>query len=799
MLIQNNIKIAIRNIIRNKLFSFINITGLTLGLTCCLIIVLFVKQELNYDRCHKDYHQIYRTGIDAKIKELEFKYANSPAPLWKVMKERFPEIIETGRIRTHDKYNITVGDRKFVETRCYSVDSTIFDILTFNFIHGSAKDLIHKQNVFLTRDIAVKYFGSTKNALGKSLEIEGEIYKVASILENSQSNTHFKYDILLNLPRLRIANQNWWLSDPVKTYFKLDKSTDYKLFEKKLQGICEEFSHPIIKKANIVLDENTRYKFFVQPLSEIHFTNFTLGEFEVNSDKLYVRMFSIIGLFILLIACINFSNLSTASASKRSKEIGIKKSIGSGRGRLMTQFFSESIFISFIAFIVSIILIELILPSLNSLLGIEVKNNLLSDYSTILIFFGICILTGILAGLYSAVYMSSFNPVKILKGTFKTGNKSKNFRSVLVVIQFTVSIFLIISTLVVREQISYVRNKDLGYNKENLVVLRNVDVPNNFETFRERLLVNPAIKNVSFSSDLPGVFCNGNMLIKHNDEDKQSYSMRVPIVDYEFKNTMKINMVQGRFFSPEFASDSMAVVLNETAVRDMNYSDPIGKQLKGAYDGKIYTIIGVMKNYHSVSLRTGVSGFCMYLSKRSLGNTHDNVAIRIIDNNKESTLRYIESVWKEFSNNTPFTYNFLEDELNNLYTTEDKTMKVFSMFSVLAIIIACLGLLGLVSFTTEQRIKEIGVRKTLGASVISIIKSINLDLFKLIAISYVIASFAGWYFMSKWLEGFKYRIDLSVWYFVTAAFIIFIITALTISKIALRAARQNPVTALRYE
>ncbi len=798
MLFNSNLKIAIRNIVRNKLFSFINIIGLTIGITTCLVILLFVKQELSYDKYHNDHEQIYRVGVEAKLVAMEVQSPVTAPPLSRTLKQDYSEVIQSGRIYTHENMKLVLNDVKYLESRCYSIDSTMLNLFRFNFISGSAKDFQHHNSAILTKSIAKKYFSNFSTAIGKSLKIDDELFNVVAIVEDAPVNTHFKYNILLNLARLRIANKEWWLSDNVTTYVKVSSSTDRLAFQDKIQNTITKYIKPSFEKMNVKFNGDNYYRFIIEPLADLHFSNKPFGEFEINSDILYVKIFIIVGIFILLIACINFSNLSTALATKRSKEIGVKKSLGSKRSSIMMQFFSESISISLMALVLSIIILETLLPTLNGLLGLSVENSMYSEPSTLLMFIGISIVAGVMAGLYSALYMSSFNPMTILRGTFKTGNKSKRFRSILVVVQFTVSIFLIISTLIVKQQIDFIKSKDLGFNKENLLIMRNVELPKNIDGFKEKLLLNPAVKNITFSSDLPGVFGNGNAVNKCNSDDKNSYSVRIPYVDYNFMKTMNVNMVQGRFFDESKASDMKAVILNESSVKNMNLTEPLGKKFKSMGDGSIYHVIGVMKDYHSVSLHTDVSDMFMSCAGNK-SRVYDNVAIRLNSGYNTASLNYIKSVWKEFSNNSPFVYNFLEDDMYNLHKTEDRTMKVFSMFSILAIIIACLGLFGLVSFTTEQRIKEIGIRKVLGGSVFSIISIVNKDIIRLIALSYLLSCVAAWYLMSQWLQGFKYKIDLSLGSFILAGAVIFVLTVITISKIALKAANQNPVKALKYE
>ncbi|MCT4614471.1 MAG: ABC transporter permease [Marinifilaceae bacterium] len=799
MLFINNLKIALRNNIRNKLFSIINITGLVLGISCCLIISLYVIQESRYDNYHKDIDRLYRVGVSSKLAEMELNLGSNQYPLAQTLQKEVPGIESFCRIVNND-YNIIEIENKKYREKIFSADSSLFEIFNFELIIGDKNALTKENVVIISAKSAKKYFGSIQNAVNKNIKINNKNYRINGIYKDLVYNTHFHAEIISSLKGNRWADANKWAGpDSAFTYLKLEKNADVKDVEQKAQILVTKYLKPAFSEFfNLDLSHPNYYRYYLIPLRDIHLKSDTLTELSKNGNIVYIRIFIIIAIFILLIACINFSNLTTAKASSRSKEIGVKKSLGSTRIKLMTQFFLESIMVSIIALIVSLILLEISIPILESEFNIVFHIKLFDEISLILFFFAIAIVAGILSGLYSAIYLSSLNAVSILKSVFKTGKKAEIFRNILVVIQFSISIFLIISTLLIKKQLDFIENKDLGYNKENLLVIRNISALKDRQSFKSDINNLSSVVKSSFASNLPGVICNGTTVKKENSTDNKGYSIRQLITDYDYLETMDTKLIKGRTFDRNFARDSFAVVINKAAAERLNYdTGAIGKTILFNGDRK-YKIIGITENFHSNDMKSDYFPYAIVIYMKYYYEP-DNLAIRIKATNKTLLIKQIESIWKEATNDSPFQYEFMDDIFHNLHKAENNTMMMFSAFSILAVLIACLGLFGLVSFTTEKRIKEIGIRKTLGASVSQIVIILNKDLIKWIVFSFIIACPCAYYFIDNWLNNFAFHTEIGIGLFIISGLIIILIALITVSWQAFKAATKNPVDALRYE
>lgn len=799
MLFINNIKIAIRNAMRNRLFSIINIVGLALGLACCLVIVLFVTKELSYDKHYTDADRIYRVGLDAKLNDSEFRIPSSVPPLGKTLKADYADIESYTRIENPNSLIISIDEKKFNVDKIIGADSTFFDFFNTKFIEGNKDALKKAKSIVITKTMAEQYFKSTEAAIGKTISFDKKDYNVAAVVEDCPNNTHLKYIAVYTLINERRAESDDWSSDGMMTYIKTTANTDYKKLEKEIQKVVDIHVAPLFKQyLNIELKLPSYYRYYLMPLTDIHLHSQTIIELEEGGNIIYVNMFIIIAIFILLIACINFSNLTTAKASKRAKEIGIKKSMGSSRARLMAQFFSESIFISLISFIFALVIVETSLPYISDFIGVQLPSDYYSNITIMSIFIGIAVLTGLISGSYSAIYLSSFNPVKILKGELTQGRKSARFRGALVIFQFSISIFLIISTLIINKQFNYIQNKDLGYNKKDFIKIENADVIKDKDAFKQRILEISGVQSATFASDMPGKFCNGNMIQRYNSEDKNGYNIRLLQCDEDFIKTMGCKVLEGRFFSKDFKSDSTAIIINEEVVKEMGLTNPLETDLCFLNDKVKYKVIGVIKNYHDVSLKTKVQPLVM--TYNNLGwMSLDNLGIRLNAEANASSLNMIENVWKEFTDASPFNYVYMEDVVTKLHIKEKNNLKIFTAFSFLAIFIACIGLLGLVSFTIDQKVKEIGIRKINGAPVSSIMLALNKEIIKWIAISFVIACPCAYYIMDNWLQDFIYKIDIGAMVFIISGLSTMFISLAAVSWQALRAARMNPVKCLRYE
>ena len=785
---------------RNKVFSLINISGLAIGLACCILIFLFVNDELSYDKYHKNYKQIYRLGIDTKINEMQGKFPYTANPLAPTLLDEVPEVVHAVRIREADNTVIQNENRVFNEKRLFWADSTFFDVFTAKFIRGDPrKALASPRQMVITRTMANKYFG-TVEVIGKILKVDNSHdYQISAVIEDCPHNSHFHYDFLIPYFDHWGSKDNNWLNDGKITYVMLQEGVSQVEFDKKLNGLVEKYAEPAFRKfMNLDLEELKKagnyYKFYSRPIADIHLHSHSFIEIEQNGDIVNVYLFSIIAILILVIACINFTNLSTAKSTQRAKEIGIRKSLGSSKKRLIYQFLFESILLSIFAFAISLILVEILLPFTKNLTGKELSLNYLNNPYLFFLFLAIAIVTGLLAGAYSAFFLSSFNPVKVLKGDLTKGKNSFQLRKILVIFQFSISIFLFIATFVVHKQMSYIQKKDLGFKQENVLILEHAYRIKNQESFKQALKTYPGIRNVSFASHVPGELFNGNLIGRSPDIDPNRYNFRNISVDADFLNTMGIQIKKGRFFTQNMASDSASIIISETGVREMGLTEPIGEIITKGVRHPM-TIIGVCKDFHSSSFKNRILPLIIKLEEEA----PQKVLIHYHAINNQAVINTVQKEWQNYTVDTPFEYFHLDMQMQNIHKQEHATMRTFTAFAILSILIATLGLLGLSSYSTEQRTKEIGVRRTLGASILEIIGMMNKDFLRWILIALIIASPIAYFSMSKWLENFVYRTQLDVWIFIGAGLLSLFIATLTISWQSLKTARKNPVESLRYE
>jgi len=800
-MIWNNLKIAIRNLWRDKVFSSINISGLAIGLACCIIIFLFVNDELSYDKHHKDFTQIYRIGMEGKLGDMEMKGPFTANPMAPTLLNEFPEVEEAIRIRQSENSVLQYQNKIFSEDRLFWVDSTFFNVFTVDFIYGNPnKALSQSRQMVLTKSMAMKYFGNLE-VIGKSLKLNQNIdYTISAVIEDCPSNTHFHFDFLIPYYDHSTSNDNFWLNDGKYTYVKLKKGTKHSDFNEKLNTLVTKYVAPALKQAmnidyNSMIKEGNYYRFYSRPMKDIHLHSHSTLELENNGDSINVTLFTIIAILILVIACINFTNLSTAKSSKRAKEIGVRKSLGSSKGRLISQFLFESVLLSLVAFTLAMIIVEFLLPITSVLIGKDLFPDYLNNPQLFFLFLGISVATGLLSGAYAAFFLSSFNPAKVLKGEFSKGKNNLLLRKSLVIFQFSIAIFLFVATFTAYKQMQFIQNKKLGFVKENIMVLENADEINDIRSFKESIKSYPAIINSTFASAIPGEFLNGNIIGRKPDLDPNQYSFRRISADADYHKTLQLELVEGRFFNEDLASDSTKVLINESGVKELGLINPIGEIITRGVAYPL-TIIGVVKDVHGDTFRNKI--LPLIILPNNL-NFQSRLAIRYHANNKNTILNIIKKEWNKYTTNIPFEYYHLDNLINDLHKQEYATMRTFTIFAILSILIAILGLIGLSSYATEQRIKEIGIRKTLGSSVSGILRMMNKDFLQWILISILIASPIAYYFMSKWLENFVYRASLDIWIFIVSGLLSLFIASFTISLQSLKTACKNPIESLRYE
>ena len=804
-MIKNYLKIALRNLRKNKGFSFINITGLAVGIACCIAILLFVKSELSYDTFNKNADQIYRVHLKGRISNNDINMALSPVPLGATIKHDLPEVVAYTRIRNFGFPVLRYKNKAFSEEKFFCVDSTFFNVFTVKFLEGEPQHALTQPNsVVITDAMAKKYFGN-EEPMGKILNADQRRdWIVTGVVKGFPQNSHFHFDFLGSINTYKDSKNPFWLSNNYYTYIVLRKGTNPDVFQKKLEEDVLKYIGPQLEKvAHISLEQfiksGNSYSYIIQPLTSIHLNSHLDYELEPNSDISYVYIFSVIALAILLIACINFINLSTARSEKRAKEVGIRKTLGSMKGQLIKQFIAEAILMSMLAVFLAIILTELFLPIFNDIAGKEMSLGIFDNFYNIILLVCFSGLIGLIAGSYPAFYLSSFEPIQVLKNESR-GKRKSFLRNGLVIFQFAVTIILFIGTFIIYNQLKYIQSKNLGFNKEQVIIINKTDdLGNKISSFMQELSNNPNILEVSNSSAIPGNQGGDRAFRLEGTSNYHIRDLRQMWSDYDFVNTYKMQINKGRFFSREHPSDTTSIVVNQAVVNLFGIKDPIGKNLiaPAPQGDQKFKIIGVLKDFNYESLHQEIRPLVMYLYKdHGYGSF---ISVRIKPYNFQSTITYLENTWKKFAGSQAFDYNFLDQNLAHLYISDQRTSKIASIFSILAIFIACLGLLGLASFVTEQRTKEIGIRKVLGASIPSLLFMLSKEFLKWVLIANIIAWPVAYYVMNNWLNNFAYKVNISLWIFVLSGIAALIIALLTIISHAVRASTANPVKSLRYE
>ncbi|MEO6549830.1 MAG: ABC transporter permease [Ferruginibacter sp.] len=807
-MLKSYFKIAFRNLWGNKGFSAINILGLAIGIATCLIIMLFVQNELGYDRYNTKADRIVRVSFQGLMAGETLNESTVMAPVAETMKTDYPEVEAATRIRDYGTPKLVYGNKVFREDAFAFVDANFFEVFTLPLIEGDAKTALAQPNtIVITKALATKYFGN-ENPIGKTISFKdgnNAPCKVTGLIDKVPVNSHFHFELFGSMASLPESKEHSWMSSNFYTYLLLPESYDYKKLEAKLPQVVEKYMGPqLLEAMHVTLAEfrkkGNNLSFHLQPLTGIHLHSTFANDLSAAGDIRYVYIFSAIALFMLVIACINFMNLSTAGASKRAREVGIRKVLGSLKLELVRQFLLESILITTIALLLAILLMYAALPLFNNLAG-QNLNLRFADHPLLLpglVLF--VLLTGIVAGSYPAFYLSSFKPVAVLKGTFTSGKKSIGLRSGLVVFQFFISIILIVSTTVVYKQLSYIQNKKLGYNKEQVLVLPNAwMLGKNEEVFRRQLLNDPRVATISSSGYLPaGPSDNNNFFVYPGEDANHMIKTLRYDVDENYIPTLGISMLTGRNFSKEFATDSTAVILNETAAKAFGWGEKApGNTLSTTKNnGEIIKlhVIGIVKDFHFRSLHERISPLVMALSPNT-----GTMILKVKSKDVAGLLGVIKKNWDNWGAEDPLSYSFLDERFNNTYKAEQRIGMILGIFAGLTIFIACLGLFGLAKFTAEQRTKEIGIRKVLGATVTGVAALLSKDFLKLVLFAFVFASPIAWYIMDKWLQDFAYRINISIWVFVIAAVLAVMITILTVSFQAIKAAIANPVKSLRSE
>lgn len=786
-MLKNHLKIIFRNIMRHKGYSAINISGLAVGMACAILILLWVQHELSYDRFHENAKQVYRVNIESHHHDGVYLHPWTPFPLAETLKDQYPEIVASTRLNW-DHFNVKYHDKSFHEYEFLFVDPDFFEIFSFPLIHpGNPSLLLSDPNTIVITDaMAKKYFGEQTNPVGKVLSLDNKVDFIVSGIVHIPDNTDFKADFYLSFKAYELFDvsladlESNWKGKSYHAYILLGKDNSSLGLEKKISGFLEKYNPE--RKELLTLQE----------LSQVHLYN---PDGTGNGIR-YVYVFSIIAIFILLIACVNFMNLATARSEKRAKEVGLRKTLGAKRPQLVKQFLTESVLLSLFSFVISLTIVEAFLPLFNTLSGKQLTLDF-SNLNILLGLIGVALLTGILSGSYPALFLSSFIPVKVLKGTFFSLAKGSRLRNSLVIFQFTLSITLIICTAIVYSQLKYIQNKDVGLDKENLVyILMEGESKYRYKTVKKELLKHPGIRSVSACHILPSeIYVWAGYLDWEGRLPDQKVYFAYSFVDFDYIPTFKMEIKAGRNFSREFTTDKDNFILNEEAVRQMNLESPIGKQL--TLRGHKGSIIGVVKDFNFQHLGNKIAP--LVLSSADWGEKKRYLAMRISPGNPSRMIDHLRKVWNRVNPGFAFDYHFFDETYDRLYRNETRLGKILFYFSFLAIFISCLGLFGLASFLAERRTKEIGIRKTLGASIPGITVMLSKKFTGLVLLSNVMGWPIAYYIMKNWLEQFAYRTAIGIEIFIWGGITALSIAWLTISYQSIKAALANPIDALRYE
>lgn len=794
-MIRNYLSIAFKHLRKQKIFSFINILGLTVGITCCFMIFLFILNEVSYDNFHKngkDIYRVYRTGnmngVDREIPYVSAPYATA-------LLNDYPDaIVKAVRIMA-DNDLISYKDISFNERKVYLADAGFFDFFDFKLLEGDPATVLKDPNsIVLTKTAAKKYFGN-EEAIGKILEFnKDQQLKVTGIAADVPANSHLQFDMVIPLDILKPMQPDWftqWPSNGLFTYVQLNHSVDPVQFESKLPAFMDKYMGSYYEEMG------HKMGLTLKPLDKVYFAPDGFDNVKHGNKKM-VFIFMSIAILILVIACINFINLATARATDRLKEVGLRKVLGAVRGQLVSQFIMESVLYAIIACILSGILLQLIMPAYTNLLGYKLPSYWNNPMVYVFIA-GVIVIVGLLAGSYPALLLSSFSPIESLKGKLKLGKNGAFFRKALVVFQFSISVLLIISVIIIMSQLNYIKNTDLGFNKEQEMIVRfdNLEISGRKNQFKNDLMSLPDVKSVSLMSGEPGGFHDGYSF-EAESKPGEKLVFNTEFADADFVKTLGLKIIAGRDLSANFQTDSLeATLINRNAAMKLGYTpeQAIGKWIKNiSRDSLRRRIVGVVEDYHYVSLKSPIGPLVI-----SPGRDRRLALIKLKTDHLNSTIKDIGKVYAATAPNYPFEYSFLDERFGQLYKTESRQQSILGVFSFIAIFIACLGLFGLASFTALKRTKEIGVRKVIGASAQSIVILLSKDLLKPVLLGTVIAIPIGYYAMNKWLQGFAYRIEFQWWMFALAVLAAMTIALLTVGLQALKAALSNPVKSIRTE
>lgn len=805
---RNFFMVSIRHMIRERSYVMINITGLGMGLFCSILIGLFVRYELSYDRFYDKSDRIYRAYLEGKLGETEIKGAWTCPPLGPVFLEEFPEVIDQVRINTWSETVVKYENTGFIEKNFGEADSGFFKVFSIPLLAGDPdRVLASVYNIVLSESTAEKIFGN-EDPLGKQLKVgtDTSFYTVTGIMADMPDNSHMKLTAVGSFMSNRRSRETSWTSNSFATYLLLEPGADIDMLHNKIVETVnlrvgpelEEFMGVTIEE---FIESGNSYGYKLQPLTDIHLDPTIQHDMKPSNDRRYIYIFSLAGLIILIMAGINYTNLATARSAGRSLETGIRKISGADKGSLVVQFLLESFMMAFIALVFALIMLEMLLPRINSVLGLNLWIDYTGNWYTIPSMLLLVIIMGLISGTYPAVYLASFNPLQIITRSSKSGTKGGFLRNLLVAIQLTASVLLVFSSILIYRQVSYMLNRDLGYDKENTLVIRRAGaLGGQTETFLQELGQLSGVQGASHSTSVPNYPNNHNAYRMQGETSDRSFLLQTNWVDYDYIDTWGIEISEGRFFSRDYGTDSSACVINMSAVRQFGLEEPLNHTFlrpSGNNEWQSLRVIGVVDDFHYQSLHERIYPYIFIL--KDPVTRWGFISVRMDTDNTQQTLREIESLWNRFTANDPMVWFFMEEDFNNLYMEDKRTGILAGMFAILTIVIGSLGLFGLASFTTRSRTKEIGIRKVNGAGTFDIMVLLYKNISVLIGISTLLAWIAGYYFTTRWLQSFYFSTDLSAWEFAGSLICVSVVSVLTISWQSYRAASTNPAETLKYE
>jgi putative ABC transport system permease protein len=789
-MLKNLVKTAVRHILKHPGYSFLNVLGLTLGITSALFLLIYVSDEVSYDRYHEKADRIYRVSSTITETDDQFTWIVAQIPFGPQVAQDYPEVEAYVRFINMPRALYKYEDKEFVEEDFFYADSALFEIFTYEVISGDARRaLLEPNKIVLTETVAARYFGDG-DPVGKTLTAGSSTYEVTGVIEDVPANSHFRFGALAS--RINLPEQlGSWGNFGVFTYLLFPEGLDVKAFERKMQGMYAAYMEPIFGPVNV------KVEYLLEPIREIHLYSTKEGEPEPTGSITYVYIFAIVALFLVLIAAMNYMNLSTARSSSRAREVGLRKVVGSRRGPLVLQFLSESVIFTVLSLALSIILLMALLPKLNLLAGKSFDMSIIHSPVVLLGMVGVVLLVGFVGGSYPAFFLSRFSPVTVLKGEITQGSAGSLFRKILVVVQFAVSVIMIVCTLVVFRQLNYLKTMDQGFDQKNVLSLDlNGQMVRKYPVLKQALLENPNVVYVSSTSSRVGEGSGKLLFDVETDQGMVQRGINFAIADHDFVEALGIKMVQGRDFQEDMPSDTLSgVIVNETFVKRMGWNDPIGKRIEAGDENTLRArVVGVMQDYHQTGMYNEIES--LLLAYRTINNI---VYVKISEDNVEQSLSHIESTWKEVFPDQPYNYTFLTERFNRQFESDEKRGLIFTLFTILAILIACLGLFGLASYTVEQRTREIGIRKVFGANEGTILKLVSRDFVILSLISIVIAFPIAYYLMSNWLENYVYKSSMGPVVFILAGVLTLVITFATIIYKAYQAAVTNPADSIKTE